>query len=185
MDPYAEFLQRLEVAGVRHLVIGAFGINLYAQAVGVVVNTADCDVLLPPDPDNLGRAVRILEELGYELEAGGEPLIDADEAILRGIVRALACVRAVRESAHIDLPLGMAGADFESLWRDQREARIGNQVIRVAPLAALIRSKEIANRPKDRLFLEVHKDALLQALVREKRKNKKPRGGTGPKKKRG
>src|SRR5437879_911638 len=50
MDPYVEVCTRLEAAGVRYLVVGAFGINLYAGQVGVVITTADCDLMIPADP---------------------------------------------------------------------------------------------------------------------------------------
>jgi hypothetical protein len=167
VDPYVEACARLEKAGVRYLIVGAFGINLYAGQVGVVITTADCDVMIPPDVRVLTKAVRALRKLGFSMEAGGDPLPDEDPAVLGGIVRARACVRAIRPDARIDLPLEISGASFDSLWSEHRRFNVEGATLRVGPLAALVRSKQLAGRPKDRAFLEAHRAALDEILRRE------------------
>jgi len=168
MDPYVEACVRLEDAGVRYLLVGAFGANLYAREVGMVFHTADCDILIPPRPRILAKALRTLRSLGYELEAGDEPLVgEEDPVLLQGILRARAAIRALSHSARIDLMLELAGAGFERLWKRQRRVRIGAALLRLAPLDALIRSKQLANRPKDRLFLEANRAALEEMIRRE------------------
>jgi hypothetical protein len=167
MDPYVEACDGLERAGVRYLVIGAFGINLYAGEVGAVFTTADCDLMLAPDKDQLRRALEVLAALGYVFEAGGEPLPDLDPLVLAGIVRARAVVRAFRPDARIDLPLEAAGVDFEAMWSDQRRLVVEDVALRVGPLRMLIRSKQIADRPKDRAFLEAYRATLDEMLRRD------------------
>jgi hypothetical protein len=168
MDPYVEACSRLDEAGVRYLIVGAFGINLYAGQVGAVITTGDCDLMIPADANALEAAVRTLRSLGFTLEAGGELLPDEDPVVLDGILRARACVRAMRPDARIDLPLEISGATFEALWPEQRRFTIEGRTLRVGPLAALVRSKQLADRPKDRAFLEAHRVALEEMLRRER-----------------
>jgi hypothetical protein len=44
MDPYVEVCRRFENARIRYVIVGVFGINLYAQQFGEIITTADCDV---------------------------------------------------------------------------------------------------------------------------------------------
>lgn len=167
MDPYVEVCARFEAAGLRYLIVGAFGINLYAGQVGLVITTGDCDLLIPADVASLSTALRTLRDLHFSLEAGDEPLPDEDPVVLAGIVRARACVRASREDARIDLPLEISGASFDALWSSHRRFSVEGTTLRVAPLGDLIRSKQLAGRPKDRAFLEAHRAALEEMLRRD------------------
>jgi hypothetical protein len=163
VDPYARACRNLERAGVRYVIVGAFGANLYARDAGLIVRTMDCDLLLPADPQILGRAVGVLRKLGYSLDAGGEP-VNKDSDLLRGIVNARACVRARKKGSSIDLPLEIKGCRFNTLWRRHRRVDAGGVLLRVAPLRDILRSKKLTNRPKDRLFLATYQDALQQLL---------------------
>lgn len=162
--PYAEVCRRLRLARVPYVIVGVFGASLHAQRAGLVVTTADCDILLPADVKVLGRANRVLRGLGFELEAGVEPLPDDDPVVLAGVVRARACLRAFREKAQVDLPLQIAGYEFADLWPKRRRFRLQGVEVNVASLEHILRSKELAGRPKDRLFLATYKDALEQLL---------------------
>jgi hypothetical protein len=66
----------------------------------------------------------------------------------------------------IDLTLVMASLDFETAWRDRRLFRSSGVQIPVARLAHIVQSKAAAGRPKDRLFLATHEEALRQMLGR-------------------
>jgi hypothetical protein len=72
VDPYVRACRDLEKAGVRYVIVGAFGADLYARDTGCIIRTLDCDILLPADPLVLGRAVAVLKKLGYSMQAGGE-----------------------------------------------------------------------------------------------------------------
>ncbi len=164
MDPYVKAFRDLRRARVPFIVVGAFGVNLHAQRAGLFVNTADCDLLLPPDPKVLSRAVKALRRRGFAIEAGNEPLPDEDPVVLKGIVGARACVRAHLGDTHIDLPLSIAGYDFSSLQRKKVRFKVQTVLVSVAPLEDILHSKELAGRPKDRTFLETYRDALEQLL---------------------
>jgi len=123
--------------------------------------------LLYPDVDQLRRALEVLGTLGFTFEAGGEPLPDLDPLVLAGIVRARAVVRARRTDARIDLPLQAAGVNFDSMWAEQRRLMVENVALRVGPLRMLIRSKQVADRPKDRAFLAAYHATLEEMLRRD------------------
>jgi hypothetical protein len=167
MDPYVDVCRHLEEAGIRYLVIGVFGINFYAQQVGEVITTGDCDILLPAELRTLRNALETLVSMGFELEAGSEPLPKLDSALLKGILRTRAVVRAEREDARFDVCTQAAGAAFRELWEAQREFSVEGVRIRVAPLQGLIDSERTADRLKDRLFLEQHKE-MIGMLLRKR-----------------
>jgi len=172
-DPYVEVCKRLEDQRVRYLIVGVFGINFYARQAGQIITTADCDVYLPVEFATLRKALETLKAMGFVFEAGGEPLPELDPALLRGIFRARVVVLAERPDARIDICTQIAGAEFETLWRLRREFIVEDTIIRVGPLQALVKSKQLADRPKDRLFLEQHGEIINSLLRGRKRGSRK------------
>ncbi len=169
MHAYVEICGLLEKARVPYVIVGAFGVNLYAERAGLVITTMDCDFLLPMDAAALSKALGTLHEQGYELEAGGEPFLHEDPDLIQGVLRARANIVARKQGAQADLALEIAGCDFPSLWKRHRKFKVEGGVMRVAPLEDILRSKEMAGRPKDRLFLETYRDAL-EKLLRDDRR---------------
>ena len=170
-DEYVEVCRRFNKAHVRYVIVGVVGISLYAKRAGLVMTTADCDLLIPAKVPTIERAIRILRRMKYELEAGGEPLIGEDPVVLEGIKRTRSVIRAFRGGSQIDLPLQISGYTFESLWRARRRFRLQRVMLYVGPLDALLHSKELAGRPKDKLFLKTYEDALEQLLPPKRRKS--------------
>lgn len=148
-------LEALVDAGVEFVVVGVSGINFYARTPADAVSTLDVDLLLGPRVDNLRAAFATLGELGYRFEAGGEPFLDVnDHRSLEQIIRRGARVVAAHDSAgELDLMLSIAGTSFEELRSDAQRFRISGCEILVGKLERLLRSKEIAGRPKDIEFL--------------------------------
>ena len=167
MHPYAEACRRLAQARVPYVIVGAFGVNLYSERVGTVITTSDCDILLPADATVLSRALRALASLGYVFEAGREPFL-YDLELLQGVIRARANIVARKEDIQLDLVIGIAGCRFEALWKRRRKFKVDGVLVRVAPLEDILRSKALAGRPKDRLFLETYRDALEQLLEKDR-----------------
>jgi hypothetical protein len=102
----------------------------------------------------------------FELQAGGEPLPNLDTVILKGILRARAVVRADRADARVDICTRIAGVRFSELWKKRRQFMLEGVKINVGQLEQLIKSKRTANRPKDELFLEQHKESIQSMLRR-------------------
>ena len=120
-------------------------------------STLDLDILLPPDADNLRRALRALSGRSFSFEAVGEPFLDLDhDETLANIVRAGATVGARHENgALLDLMLSIRGFSYAELSADSREFSIGKANVRVGQLEKLLRSKELSGRPKDVEFLRI------------------------------
>jgi hypothetical protein len=164
--PDSGFLGALAIlsrAGVDFVVVGTGGINFFARDASTVAETDDVDVLLRPDVTNLGRALTALDAAGFELWARDERFLDFGvESILRNVVRAGACIRASDADGNVDLMLSGIGLSFDDLASDAALFRFSDFEIRVGRLDKLLRSKELAGRPKDVAFL-----TMFAARLRE------------------
>jgi len=168
LDPFARLVKRLRDARVRFVVIGVSGVNYYARAGGQIFTTLDRDLFLPPESANLLRCWRACLSEGLALQAGEEPLgSPLDRRLADQVVSHRALVHAVGQDLQVDLTLVMAGFEFDPVWRARRLFRLENVSIPVASLEQIVKSKAAADRPKDRLFLASHEDAL-RALLGEK-----------------
>ncbi|MGH9410676.1 MAG: hypothetical protein ACRD1V_14625 [Vicinamibacterales bacterium] len=166
----AELAAAFHRRSVRAVLIGVYGANLFAPGGQAVFPTADADFLLPLDPDNLLHAWEACGDCGLELWLGREPLDSPhDRWLAERMVqtRSLTRARGIPDQ-DVDLTLVMAGFDFERVWAERRPFLIDGVEIQVASLQHIVASKYQADRPKDRLFLATHQDALEQLLKRSK-----------------
>lgn len=168
MGPFEQVVAALNGLGVRYLIIGVSGANYYATSGSTLFVTADRDLYLPRDPANTLAAWRACESVGLELWNGPELLDRPRDLILaEAIVDRRALVRASDgRGLDIDLTLVMEGFEFEDVWGGRRLFRAEGVEIPVARLRHIVESKAAAGRPKDRLFLATHEEAL-RALLRE------------------
>lgn len=173
MDPLVSLAQSLQANRVRFVVIGVWAVNYYARSGGTLFTTQDRDLFLPPDPENLLRAWESCESAGLVLWAGDEPLDSPrDLQLARSVVERKAGTTAIGdEDLQIDLSLVMAGFEFDEVWPNRRGFLVEGVRIPVARLSDIVKSKAIAGRPKDRLFLATHEHALQELLQREKTGN--------------
>ena len=170
MEPFETLIQALNRGAVRYVLIGVGGANYYALSGSTSFVTQDRDLFLPPDPDNELLAWRACEAAGLTLWCSDEPLDSPrDRALAEQVVSRRALVRAEGQGIQVGLTLVMAGFDFEAVWNDRRVFRVEGVDLPVARLAHIVASKAAAGRPKDRLFLATHQDALEQLLKRKDR----------------
>lgn len=176
MDPFACLVQELRRGRVRFVVIGVWGANYYARDGSVVFTTEDRDLFLPPDARNALRAWQACTTCGFDLWVGDEPLdFPRDQALAREIVKRRALVRATGEDGPtVDLTLVMAGFTFPRVYAERRTFRVDGIRVDVARLRDIVASKAAAGRPKDRLFLATHEEALAGLL----RGRRRPAAGT-------
>ena len=169
MLKYVEVLGRLADARVRFLVIGVTGVNFYVTQKHVPFNTGDCDIFLPPDPENLVACWQVMESQRFELTSFGEPLeIPLDLWLAERVVERRAVIQAVGPGdVRFDLTLMMKGCSFEDLWRSRRTFTVEGQKIPVAPLSRIVESKKAAGRDKDVLFFVSHEEILNELLGEE------------------
>lgn len=166
MASFPALVGALNRRGVRFVLIGVWGANFHAQDASALFTTLDYDLFLPPSADNLLEAWRACDEIGLSLQAGGEPLdTPRDPSLAAAVIRQRASVRAVGpDEFTVDLSLVMTALEFEAVWDERRVFLVEGEELPVARLSHIIRSKAAANRPKDRLFLATHAEALRQML---------------------
>ena len=168
-DPLLDAILILARAGIEFVVVGVQGINFYAKDASQAVLTRDVDVFLPRHAEALQAALRVLHAAGFRFVARGEPFLDIDDlAILRNVVTSGANIVAEDENgAMVDLMLSGGGFEFGDLASDAVIFRIDGTEIRVGTLAKLLRSKEIAGRPKDLEFLRMFAARLRPEIDRD------------------
>lgn len=155
---------------MRFVVIGVAGANHYARSAGSIFTTEDFDLFLPANAGNALLAWRACEGMGLALWCGSEPLDSPRDGFLAAqIVSRRALVRAEGPDLRVDLTLVMAGFEFDEVWRQRRAFKSEGVEIPVARLQDIVASKAQAGRPKDRLFLATHEDALKELMKKEPR----------------
>ena len=164
--PFAPLASELGARGVRYLVIGVSGANLYAPGGQAVFVTKDIDLFLPSDPENLLRAWDACESAVLELRLQDEPLDrPRDRWLAERVIARRAVTSAIgANDLTVDLTLVMQGFEFGTVWGARRDFLIEGVPVPTARLLHIIESKQAAGRPKDQLFLATHKDALEQLL---------------------
>ena len=147
-DPRAIF-DVLERHGVRYVVIGGVAAILH----GAAHVTTDVDVVPEDARDNLERLSDALNEIHARIRVSGEP----DGVPFDPSVESLGRVRIWNLQTDIgDLdvtfePSGTHG--YDDLQRDAIVMHLRTGDVPVASLADVIRSKEAADRPRDRAVL--------------------------------
>jgi hypothetical protein len=166
LDRFLRLAGLLHEANARFVVIGVWGANYYARTASTLFTTHDRDLFLPSDPANLRVVWQSCRSAGLELSTGDEPLGEPiDEFLAERVIERKALTKATDgRGLDVDLSLVMEGFDFEQVWNERRLFRVEDIEIPVARLSHIVASKAKANRPKDRLFLETHAEALRHLI---------------------
>jgi hypothetical protein len=168
----ATIIASLNRHGVRYVVIGA----LAAQLQGAPIpRTRDIDITPASDDDNLERLSRALHELNARIRTADVPEglpFDHDGASLsRARIWNL-----TTPSGEFDLSFVPSGTEgYDDLARHAHLLELYGQLVPVADLDDVIRSKEAAGRPKDILHLPI----LLQTSQRLRNHRKRGRDTEG------
>jgi hypothetical protein len=165
-DPTDEFDSTAIVAclnrhGVRYVVIGA----LAAQLQGAPIpRTRDIDVTPASDAENLQRLSRALHELKARIRTADVPKgLKFDHCgTSLGRARIWNLTTPFGEFDVSFVPSGTGG--YEDLVRHAHAIDSHGELVPVADLEDVIRSKEAAGRPKDILHLPI----LLQTVARQR-----------------
>ena len=136
---YEEFLAALNRHEVRYLVIGAHALAFHA----IPRATKDLDILVEPDPGNAKRILKAVKDFfgGAELGYSEADLCNPTNVIQLGYA-----------PVRIDLLAGLSkDLPFARLWANRVDARFGSIPTHYLGFDDLIRAKEAANRPQDRV----------------------------------
>ena len=156
-------LRTLTQKGVRFVLIGGFAAVIH----GSPYVTTDLDVVPEWALRNLERLSHVLHSLHARLWTADEPVgIPFDHSVAS--LAEIGVWNLVTDFGRLDVTFQPSGTEgYEDLARDAVHLTILGVDIDVASLADVVRSKEAANRDKDRLVLPV-----LRRLLDEE-----PRGG--------
>jgi hypothetical protein len=166
LDRFLRLAALLQEDKARFVVIGVWGANYYAKSASTLFTTQDRDLFLPSEPGNLLLVWQSCRLAGLALSTGDEPLGEPiDDFLAERVVERRALTQATDgRGLDVDLTLVMEGFGFEEVWNDRRLFRVEDVEIPVARLSHIVASKSKANRPKDRLFLETHAEALRRLI---------------------
>ena len=142
-------LEALNQAEVRYLVAGGVAVVLH----GYLRTTADLDLVVQLEEDNVRRAIRALGSLGYRPRA---PVLAADFAD-ESIREAWICEKNLQgfslwsdEIPRLEVDLFVREPfDFDSVYESTEEIRLETAIVRVVPQRTLIEMKRLAGRPRD------------------------------------
>jgi len=129
---------------------------------GAPVTTQDIDLLIRDTRVNRRKLVRFAEAIG-----GSAPMPVSEMSNVEWIEGGLA----VPVEIHFDRISG--GLTFSSVRSRSLLVDVGDEKLRVAALADVIRSKRAANRPKDRAVLPILRDTLAVRRKLEARRSSK------------
>lgn len=156
----AEILAALERNGVRYVVIGGLAAALH----GSPVMTTDADICPARDKANLERLAQAMIELGARIRTPDVPgglRFACDAVFLSQIEVALNLTTRFGDLDISLIPSGTSG--YEDLQKRSVSVSVKGHIVVVASLEDVIRSKEAANREKDRAALPMLR-LLLQRL---------------------
>jgi len=141
----------LRTARLQAVIIG----NSASMLNGAPVTTQDIDLLIRDTRLNRRKVIRFAKAIGG---AAPVPVSDLSEWIEGDL--------AVRVDIHYDRIPG--GLTFSSIRSRAEIVAVGDERLTVASLADVIRSKEAANRPKDRAVLPILRDTLAVKVKLER-----------------
>ena len=147
-------VRALDEAGVRYLVAGGLAVNAH----GYLRFTRDIDLVIQLVPENVLAAFGALERIGYR------PLVPVAAADFADPARRSEWIRDKGMTvlnfwcdAHRDTPIDIFVTEpfaFDEEFRRALVKMLGAVAVRFVSIPSLIRMKEMAGRPQDRIDIE-------------------------------
>ena len=162
-DP-ALLLRTLAEHEVRYVLIGA----LAARLNGFPRVTADADIAPASDPANVESLASALRALDARVWTDGIPEGLAFDCSATMLARAEGW-SLVTAAGRVDLLFHPAGAaDYDRLAQESERFDVYGTTLLAAPLTAILRMKEAADRPKDRQDAAVIRAMLARDAERDR-----------------
>ena len=154
LGSFDALVRALDGAGVRYLVAGGLAVNAH----GYLRFTRDVDIVLQLSPKNIEAAFAALEAIGYR------PIVPIAAADFADPAKRAAWVRDKHMTvlnfwadSHRDTPIDVFVTepfDFEVEYAHALVKPLGPVAVRFVSIPTLIRMKEIAGRPQDKIDIE-------------------------------
>ena len=161
IDPYLKVIFEFNKRNIKYIVIGVSGINYYARDAREIIMTGDYDIFLKPDIINVTKAIKSIRRLGYTVMGERSKIESSNIAKIETIIRrgkTLVCENNYHNL--IDLCLNVSGYTFDELEKNIKKFKAGKGKICIASLRDLLKMKEIADRPQDKIFLLKYSEIL-------------------------
>lgn len=152
-----QLLLALRESGAAFIVIGGWAAGVH----GVGWTTFDLDVVVASEEENLERVLTALIVEDAVFHTAHRPPIRPD---MPRLVAATGPLLFRTKHGRLDVLKEAGGETYESLALDAGESDVAGHTVRIASLAALVRMKRAANRPKDRAVLPAMEAALAQRI---------------------
>ena len=154
LGSFDALVRALEGASVRYMVAGGLAVNAH----GYLRFTRDVDLVLQLSPENIEAAFSALTGIGYR------PIVPITAADFADPAKRAAWVREKGMTVlnfwseqHRDTPVDLFVTepfDFEAEYGQALVKPLGSIEVRFVSIPALIRMKEIAGRPQDKIDIE-------------------------------
>ena len=144
MEPLDQIVATFASHNVNFVVIGNYGARLH----GVEVYTEDADMAFQRSKENHQRMMAALEDLNAHVRTGDDEIVflptTVPELFDSGEIWNLRT-----RYGDVDLLYAPAGGGYEQLLSGAEWVHVNGYPVLVASLDDIIRSKELADRPKD------------------------------------
>ena len=163
MSVYERLFAQLAEANVRYVVVGGVAVVLQ----GYPRLTADLDLVVDLEPENVRRAISVLETSGLQPFVPVRAADFADPAIRRDWVENKNMkVFSMRDPRNPVLTVDLFVREpipFEDLWARATRVEVGGHAVPIASIADLILMKRAVGRPQDMIDVE-----NLETIQRER-----------------
>jgi hypothetical protein len=161
MDIYTQIIKEFNKNKVNYIVVGVSGVNYYAKNAMQIIMTGDYDIFLDPELKNVMNALKVMKNLDFVITSADSEIKRLSSGKVEKIVSSLSTLVCENHYGNlVELCLRISGFTFDDLLKNSNSFNAGRVNIKVGALEDLLYSKEIADRPKDRLFLEKYKFIL-------------------------
>jgi hypothetical protein len=151
---FESLVAALHAAGVRYLIAGGLAVNAH----GYLRFTKDVDFVVQLVPENIERAFAALASLGYRPSVPVTSAQFADDTLRETWIRDKGMqVLQFWSETHRETPIDMfvrEPFDFDEEYERALVKPLGSIDVRFLSIAALVRMKEAAGRPQDRIDID-------------------------------
>lgn len=150
MKLFKNLFSSLNQRAVKYMVGGGIAVNLY----GIERATADIDIILRLDKENITKFIRAVKELGLKPKVPVKLEDFADEAkrkewIENKGMKVFSLFDPKNSFFLVDIFVEMP-FNFDEVYKHREKKKLENRIIPVVPLKDLIEMKEKTDRPQDR-----------------------------------
>ena len=153
---FEDLLHLFNAARVKYLVVGAYAVIYYTEPR----YTKDLDIWIQPTPQNAEKVYDALRRFGAPVK----------DLTLNDLTNPTMVYQLGVAPNRIDILMGIGAISFDHAWKNRQVSSYGRERIHLLSQGDLIRAKKAANRPQDRVDLQI----LSQATKKKPQARRRP-----------